>query len=47
MNVDLTMALSEQNQSVGGRDVHLPGGWLVNARRVPVPPVLRREGAVQ
>jgi hypothetical protein len=34
--------LYDQNASVGLRDVHLPGGWHLNARRVPVPPVPRR-----
>jgi hypothetical protein len=28
--------------SVGLRDVHLPGGWHLNARRVPIPLVPRR-----
>jgi hypothetical protein len=29
----------DQNQSVGLREVNLPGGWHLNARRVSVPPV--------
>jgi hypothetical protein len=42
MNVDLARALYEQNESVGVRNSHLPGSWLLNVRRVPVPPVPRR-----
>jgi hypothetical protein len=41
--MEIVQALYDQNKSVGLRDVHLPGGWHLNARRVPVPPVpLRR-----
>jgi hypothetical protein len=42
MNVNLARALYEQNRSVSVCDVHLPGGWLLNARRVSVPLVSRR-----
>jgi hypothetical protein len=42
MNVEIAQALYDQNVSVGLRDVHLPGGWHLNARRVPVPPMPRR-----
>jgi hypothetical protein len=41
MNVNLAMALYEKNWSVGVRDDHLLGGWLLNAWRVTVPPVPR------
>jgi hypothetical protein len=41
MNVEITQALYDQNTSVGLRDVHLPGGWHLNARRVLVPLVPR------
>jgi hypothetical protein len=40
--VEIVQALYDQNKSVGLRDVHLPGGWHLNARRVLVPPVPRR-----
>jgi hypothetical protein len=42
MNVEIAQALYDQNMSVGLRDIHLPGGWHLNARRVSVPPVPRR-----
>jgi hypothetical protein len=42
MNVEIAQALHEQNASVGLHDVHLPGGWYLNARRMPVPSVPRR-----
>jgi hypothetical protein len=42
LNVDLAQALFDQKKSVGVRDVHLPGGWLLNTRRVSIPPMLRR-----
>jgi hypothetical protein len=42
MNVDLARALHEQNRSMGIHYVHLPGGWLLNSKRVPIPPVPRR-----
>jgi hypothetical protein len=42
MSVEIAQALYDQNTSVGLRDVHLPGGWHLNTRRVPVPPVPRR-----
>jgi hypothetical protein len=42
MSVEIAQALYDQNSSVGLRDVHLPGGWHLNARRVSVPPVPRR-----
>jgi hypothetical protein len=41
LNVDLAHALFDQNKSVGIHDVHLPSGWLLNARRVLVPLVPR------
>jgi hypothetical protein len=36
MNVEMDMALHHQNMSVGWRDIHLPGGWLLKARRVSI-----------
>jgi hypothetical protein len=42
MNVEIVQALYDQNASVGLRDIHLPGGWHLNAKRVPVLPVPRR-----
>jgi hypothetical protein len=42
MNFEVAQALFDQNQSVGVHNVYLPGGWLLNTRRVPVPPVLCR-----
>jgi hypothetical protein len=42
MSVEIAQAMYDQNASVGLRDVHLPGGWHLNARRVLVPPVPRR-----
>jgi hypothetical protein len=41
MNVEIAQALYDQNSSVDLRDVHLPGGWHLNARRVLVPSVPR------
>jgi hypothetical protein len=38
MNAALASLLDEHNRSVGMHGVHLPDGWLLNARRVPVPP---------
>jgi hypothetical protein len=38
-SVEIVQALYDQNESVGLCDVYLPGGWHLNARRVPVPPV--------
>jgi hypothetical protein len=45
MNVEIVQALYDQNTSVGLCNVHLPGGWHLNARRVPVPPVPRHRRA--
>jgi hypothetical protein len=42
MSMEITQALYKQNASMGMRDVHLPGGWHLNARRVLVPLVPRR-----
>jgi hypothetical protein len=42
MSVEIAQALYDQNVSVGLRDVHLPGGFHLNTRRVPVPLVPRR-----
>jgi hypothetical protein len=39
MNVEMAMALHHQKMSVRWRDIHLPDGWLVKARRVSTPPV--------
>jgi hypothetical protein len=39
MSVEIAQALYDQNASVGLHNVHLPGGWHLNARRVSVPPV--------
>jgi hypothetical protein len=41
MNVDYAQALHRNDVPVGVNDVHLPNRWLLNARRVPVPPVSR------
>jgi hypothetical protein len=46
MSVEIAHALYNQNALVGLRDVHLPGGWHLNARRVPVPPVPHRGHAL-
>jgi hypothetical protein len=40
--VVIAQAMYDQNMSMGLRDVHLPGGSHLNARRVSVPPMLRR-----
>jgi hypothetical protein len=40
-SLETMQALYDQNESVGLRNVHIPGGWHLNARRVPVPPVPR------
>jgi hypothetical protein len=42
MSVEIAQALYDQNASMGLRDVHLPGGWHLNTRRVSVPLVPRR-----
>jgi hypothetical protein len=39
MNVEMAMALHHQNMSVGWRDIHLPDGWILKARRVSTPPM--------
>ena len=39
MPVDLCTALWKKNKPVPVEDVHLPGGWHLNSKRVPVPPV--------
>jgi hypothetical protein len=36
MSVEIVQALYDQNSSVGLRDVHLPSGWHLTARRVPI-----------
>jgi hypothetical protein len=41
LNVVLAKAMYRQNRSVGVRNIHLPSGWLLNTRRVSVPPVSR------
>jgi hypothetical protein len=33
MSVAMAHAMFDQNQSVGLRDVHLPGGWHLNTMR--------------
>jgi hypothetical protein len=38
MDVAMAQVPFDQNQTVGLRDIHLPGGWHLNAGRVPVPP---------
>jgi hypothetical protein len=35
MSAEIAQALYDQNSLVGLRDVHLPKGWHLNARRVP------------
>jgi hypothetical protein len=42
MSVEIAHALYNQNSSVGLHDVHLPGGWHLNAKRVPIPLVPHR-----
>jgi hypothetical protein len=37
--MEIIQALYDQNKSVGLHDVHLPDGWRLNARKVPVPSV--------
>jgi hypothetical protein len=44
-SVEIVQALYNQNESVGLRDIHIPGGWHLNARRVSVPPVPRHRRA--
>jgi hypothetical protein len=39
--VEIVHAVYDQNESVGLHDVHIPDGWHLNARRVPVRPVPR------
>jgi hypothetical protein len=41
MSVEIAQAMYDQNVSVGLRDVHLPNGWHLNAKRASVPPVPR------
>jgi hypothetical protein len=43
-SVEIVQALYDQNESVGLRNIHIPGGWHLNARRVSVPPVPPRVG---
>jgi hypothetical protein len=43
MSIDLTRTLHEHNELVGVHDVHLPGSWLLNARRVLIPLVPNRQ----
>jgi hypothetical protein len=45
MSVEITQAQYNQKSSVDLRDVHLIGGWHLNVRRVPVPPVPHRRQA--
>jgi hypothetical protein len=42
ISVEITRALDDQHASVGLRDIHLYGGWHINAKRVSVPPMPRR-----
>jgi hypothetical protein len=41
MNVEIVQALYDQNASMGLRDIHLPGSWHLDAKRVPEPLVPR------
>jgi hypothetical protein len=43
-SVDYVWLLYKNNTSAGWHDVHLPGGWHLNARRMPVPREARARG---
>jgi hypothetical protein len=42
MIVAMAQALFDQNHYVGVHDVHLPGGWHLNVKRMSFPLVPRR-----